>query len=197
LLGPGRFFSFLIIYTQSVGLLGQGISPSQDLYLYTEQHKHRINAHNTDIHVLSRIRTNDPRVRVNEDSLCLRPRSHCDRQKSINILKNISIEPYCLFHIFTLNFPKSILILLSYLYLCFQRGLFLCCFLIKILYFSYLFQYYYMAHLAPTYVTVLTAIYLKSKDEPHSKKSFLQLAQRIKMSKPGTFSLYMLSCFQL
>jgi hypothetical protein len=40
-----RFFNFLI-YTQStVGLLGRGISPSQGRYLYTEQHKHRINAH--------------------------------------------------------------------------------------------------------------------------------------------------------
>jgi hypothetical protein len=32
------FFSFLI-YTQSVGLLGWGISPSQGRYLHTEQHK--------------------------------------------------------------------------------------------------------------------------------------------------------------
>jgi hypothetical protein len=40
----GRFFSFLI-YTQSVGLLGREISPSQGRYLQTEQHKHRINAH--------------------------------------------------------------------------------------------------------------------------------------------------------
>jgi hypothetical protein len=39
----GHFFSFLI-YTQSVGLLGWGISPSQDRYLQTEQHKHKINA---------------------------------------------------------------------------------------------------------------------------------------------------------
>jgi hypothetical protein len=46
LYGPldlGRFFSFLI-YTQSVGLLGRGISPSQGRYLHTDQHKHRINA---------------------------------------------------------------------------------------------------------------------------------------------------------
>jgi hypothetical protein len=40
----GRFFSFLI-YTQSVGLLGRGISPSQGRYMYTGQHKHGINAH--------------------------------------------------------------------------------------------------------------------------------------------------------
>jgi hypothetical protein len=39
-----RFFSFLI-YTQAVDLLGLGISPSQDRYLHTEKHKHRINTH--------------------------------------------------------------------------------------------------------------------------------------------------------
>jgi hypothetical protein len=38
LLDLGRFFSFLD-YTQRVGPLGPGISPSQGLYLYTEQHK--------------------------------------------------------------------------------------------------------------------------------------------------------------
>jgi hypothetical protein len=38
-----RFFRFLI-YTQPVGLLGREISPSQDRYLHTEQHKHRIKA---------------------------------------------------------------------------------------------------------------------------------------------------------
>jgi hypothetical protein len=38
LLDLGRFFSFLI-HTQSVGLLGRGISPSQGRYV----HKHRIN----------------------------------------------------------------------------------------------------------------------------------------------------------
>jgi hypothetical protein len=38
----GRFFSFLI-YTQSVWLLGRGISPSQGRYLHREQHKQGIN----------------------------------------------------------------------------------------------------------------------------------------------------------
>jgi hypothetical protein len=60
------FFRFLI-YTQSAGLLGRGISPSQGRYLYTEQHKHRINAHNTNIHTLSGIRTYDPCVRAASD----------------------------------------------------------------------------------------------------------------------------------
>jgi hypothetical protein len=39
----GHFSNFLI-YTQSVGLFGQGISLSQGRYLHTE-HKYRINAH--------------------------------------------------------------------------------------------------------------------------------------------------------
>jgi hypothetical protein len=38
--GSGRLFS-LLIYSQSVGLLGRGISPSQGLHLYTGQHKQR------------------------------------------------------------------------------------------------------------------------------------------------------------
>jgi hypothetical protein len=48
LLGPGLFINFVVIFTQTVGLLGQVISPSQGRYLHTE-HKHRINAH-TNIH---------------------------------------------------------------------------------------------------------------------------------------------------
>jgi hypothetical protein len=44
LVGLGRFSSSLI-YTQSVGLLGRLISPSQGCYLEIGQHKHRINAH--------------------------------------------------------------------------------------------------------------------------------------------------------
>jgi hypothetical protein len=40
----GRLFTFLI-YTQSIELLGRGISPPQGRYLHTEEHKHRINAH--------------------------------------------------------------------------------------------------------------------------------------------------------
>jgi hypothetical protein len=52
LLGPGLFFSFVIFFTQTVGLLGRVISPSQGRYLYTGQHRHRIDAHtpHTDIH---------------------------------------------------------------------------------------------------------------------------------------------------
>jgi hypothetical protein len=73
-------FSVSWSYTQLVGLLGWGISPSQGLYLHIEQHKHRINAHNTDIHALSGIQTHNPSVQMSEDSSCLRLRDHCDQQ---------------------------------------------------------------------------------------------------------------------
>jgi hypothetical protein len=70
-------FSVSYSYTQSVGLHGLGISPSQGRYLHTEQHKHRIDV---DIHASSGIRTHGPSVRVGEGRSCLRPRGHCDRQ---------------------------------------------------------------------------------------------------------------------
>jgi hypothetical protein len=60
---PGLFFSFVLIFTQTVGLLERVISPPQDRYLHTRQHKHGINA---DIHALSGIRTHDPNVRARE-----------------------------------------------------------------------------------------------------------------------------------
>jgi hypothetical protein len=58
LLDLGRFFSFLIFLTQSLGLLERGISPSKGRYLHT------------DIHASSGIRTHDPSVWAGED--CLR-----------------------------------------------------------------------------------------------------------------------------
>jgi hypothetical protein len=64
--------------TQTVGLLGRVISPSQGLYLHNDQHKHRINVH-TDIHASSGIRTHDPSVRASEDISCFRSRGHYDR----------------------------------------------------------------------------------------------------------------------
>jgi hypothetical protein len=78
LLGPGLFFSSVIIFTQTIGLLGWVISPSRGRYLYTGQQKHRINTY-TDIHALSCIRTHDPSFRASENSSCLRQRGHRDR----------------------------------------------------------------------------------------------------------------------
>jgi hypothetical protein len=61
--GPSPLFQFFHLHT--VGKLrGKGISPSQGLYLHTQLYKHRINAHNTDIHALSGIRTHDPSDRA-------------------------------------------------------------------------------------------------------------------------------------
>jgi hypothetical protein len=74
----GRFFSSFILCTCG-RTPSTGIRPSQGLYLHAEQHKHRINTYNRDIHAVSGIRTHDPSVRTSEDSSCLRPLSHCDR----------------------------------------------------------------------------------------------------------------------
>jgi hypothetical protein len=71
--GPWPILYFRNLFTQSVGLLGRGISMSQGLYLQTGQHKHRINAH-TDIHASSGIEDHDPSFRASEDSSCLRLR---------------------------------------------------------------------------------------------------------------------------
>jgi hypothetical protein len=43
--GPWPHFSVSRSYTESVGLLGRGISQSQGRYLHTGQYKHRINTH--------------------------------------------------------------------------------------------------------------------------------------------------------
>jgi hypothetical protein len=88
LLGPGLFFNLLIIFTQTVGLLGRVISPLQCLYLHIKQHKHGINAH-TDNHALSEISTDDLNVRANEDSTCLKSLGHRDRPVFV-ITSNIS-----------------------------------------------------------------------------------------------------------
>jgi hypothetical protein len=42
LLYLGRFLRYLDLFTQSVGLLGRGMSPSRGRYPHTEQQKHRI-----------------------------------------------------------------------------------------------------------------------------------------------------------
>jgi hypothetical protein len=87
-------FSVSWSYTQSAGLLGRGISQSQGLYLQTEQHKNRINAHNTDIHALSGIRTHDPSVRASEDISCLRPGGHCDRREFYYGIRKLKIATW-------------------------------------------------------------------------------------------------------
>jgi hypothetical protein len=45
LYNPNLFFSFVIFFTRTVGILGRVISQSQGRYLHIGQHKHRINAY--------------------------------------------------------------------------------------------------------------------------------------------------------
>jgi hypothetical protein len=70
-------FSVSWSYTQSVRLLGRGISPSQDPYLHTEQHKHRIYAHR---HPWLEWDSNPRSQRSNERRQFM-PRGHYDRQE--------------------------------------------------------------------------------------------------------------------
>jgi hypothetical protein len=72
----GRFFS-LLIYTQSIGLLGRGISPSQGRYLHTEQHKNRVNPHRHSCFDWD----SNPQSQCSRKRRrsCLRPSDHCDR----------------------------------------------------------------------------------------------------------------------
>jgi hypothetical protein len=90
-MGPGLFFIYVIFFTQSVGLLGEGISPSQGRWLHTGQRKHRLNAH-TDIRALSEIRIHDRSVQTSEDSWCLRSHDHCDRQYSLNTISKVKVR---------------------------------------------------------------------------------------------------------
>jgi hypothetical protein len=66
LVEPWTIFHFPDLFTQTVGLLGRGINPSQGHYLCTGQHKHRIK--HTDIHASSWIRTHDLMISVFERS---------------------------------------------------------------------------------------------------------------------------------
>jgi hypothetical protein len=70
--------SFVISFTQSVGLLGRVIRPSQGRYLHTQDNTNSINAY-IDIPASSGIRTHEPSISASEDSSCLRPRDHRDR----------------------------------------------------------------------------------------------------------------------
>jgi hypothetical protein len=78
LLDLGRFSSF-IIFTQSVGLPGRGISPSQGHYLHTGQHKHRINAYRYPCLEWN----SNPRSQCLSGRRQFIPRGHCDRRSPL------------------------------------------------------------------------------------------------------------------
>jgi hypothetical protein len=92
--GPWPLFSFLILYLSAR-------TP------WTEQHKHRIKAHNTDIHAWSEIRTYDSSDRASEDSSCLRPRRLCDRQLYINDISIAVIRKAAIRHDFQIAQSSS------------------------------------------------------------------------------------------
>jgi hypothetical protein len=93
LLGPGPFFSSVIIFIETVRLLGRVIV-RRKAATYTQGNTNRINAY-TDIHTSSGIRTHDPSVQVSEDSSCLSPCGHCDRLAKPPVLFNNAImSPY-------------------------------------------------------------------------------------------------------
>jgi hypothetical protein len=77
-IGPWPPFHFLDpVHSQQDSL--DGGSDRRNAATCTQNNTNRINAHNTDIHALSGIRTYDLSVRMNESCSCLRPRPRCDR----------------------------------------------------------------------------------------------------------------------
>jgi hypothetical protein len=76
----GRFFGFLF-RTQSAGLLGRGISPSEGLTQTGYTH--------ADIHASSGIPTQDPNVRADEDGSCDRREEHLGSIRAENFFCSI------------------------------------------------------------------------------------------------------------
>jgi hypothetical protein len=68
--GPRHLIQSRNNFTQTVGLLGRVISPSQGRYLNTGQHTHNKRIQTPNIHALSGIRTHEPSVRASENNSC-------------------------------------------------------------------------------------------------------------------------------
>jgi hypothetical protein len=88
--------SSFLIYSQSVGPFGRGISSSQGLYLNTEKLKQNKHIYTPNIHVLSGTRTHDHSVRANEDSSCLRPFGYRGRHFIIIITSKFPLAKWFL-----------------------------------------------------------------------------------------------------
>jgi hypothetical protein len=91
--GSWLIFQFLDPIHKSVGLLGRGTSPLQDLYLHTEQYKLRIHTIQTSIPWVG-FEPPDLSVRESEDGSCLRPRGHRDR-----LLHILMSEYFCYWYV--------------------------------------------------------------------------------------------------
>jgi hypothetical protein len=92
LLGPGLFFSFVIIFTDG------RIHWTSDQLVERPLPKHRTtqtqnkHIHIPNIHALCGIRTYYPSVRACEDSSCFRPLEYCDRP--VHNLLQVIIEAF-------------------------------------------------------------------------------------------------------
>jgi hypothetical protein len=104
LLDLGRF-SVSWASTQSVGLLGRGISPT-----WTHRTAQTQNGTHTGIHASCGIRTYNPSVWAGEDSSSLHPRGHCDQQfkvvleDKINSSVKLSGRLYTVIHFYIMFF---------------------------------------------------------------------------------------------
>jgi hypothetical protein len=79
--GPWQPFRFLgPTHSQQDSL--DGVSARRKAATYTQGSTNSINAHNTDIHASSGIRTHDPSVPASEDSSCLRPHGYTVTSKT-------------------------------------------------------------------------------------------------------------------
>jgi hypothetical protein len=94
LLRPGLFFSFVMLFTQTVGLLGRGISPdSRPLSTERTTQTQNIRTH---IHPCLELDSN-PRSQYSSQrrSSCFRPRVHCDRPCSFRPCSSSPAQYYC------------------------------------------------------------------------------------------------------
>jgi hypothetical protein len=77
---PWPLIQFRNNFSQTVGLLGRVISPSQGRYLNKGQHKHRINVYTRQTSMpWVGFAPTIPAARASEGSSCLRSRGYCDR----------------------------------------------------------------------------------------------------------------------
>jgi hypothetical protein len=117
LLDLGHFLSFLILYTvgRTPWTGDQPVARPVPTHRTPQTRNKR-----TDIHALSGIRTHEPSVRATEDSSCLRPRGHCDRQLNITKLRRVRYYAISRWIQVTSPYPdciRHILILSSYIFL--------------------------------------------------------------------------------
>jgi hypothetical protein len=91
--GPGPFFSFIIIFTdgRTPWASDQLVARPLPKYRTTQTQNKHIRPPN--IHALCGIRIHDPSFRANEDSSCLRLLGYCDRRFNISFFFSLALQP--------------------------------------------------------------------------------------------------------